>query len=147
MSCDMRSADNSFTGDLVNLARFELSAGANFTFALGASGVNNAITGATALATMLNGVFELDDSAVDYAYGNSWQLVSAAATTYGATFSFDGFLNNAGVWRNGSYTFDQATGVLAVTPGSDLNSDSLVNIDDWSTFAANHFTDLSAYTP
>ncbi len=141
------SNQNSFVGDLVNLARFELAAGAKFKFDIGAIGFNNAIESTLAVSTALNGVFEFDVTGADYAYGNFWELVTPMNTTYGATFNIPGFSNNAGVWRNGSYSFDQATGVLAVAPMSDLNSDSIVNINDWSIFITNHLTDLSGYTP
>lgn len=141
-----QSDKNTFTGDLINQARFELSEGANFTFALGANGVNNTISGSSAAATIFNGVFDLDLANVDYKIGNSWQLVTAANVTYGANFGLTGFTNNAGLWRNGSFTYDQATSVLSVAPGSDLNSDSLVNVDDWLIFLSNHLADLSAYT-
>jgi hypothetical protein len=141
------SSDNDFTGRIMNNARFELAAGANFKFVIGAVGVNNAITGVAARNTALNGVFQFDVSGADYDYGNSWQLVTAANTTYGATFNVPGFINNAGVWRNGSFTFTQATGVLAVAPGGDLNGDSILNVNDWATFLDNHLADLSGYTP
>jgi hypothetical protein len=142
-----QSASNTFTGNLVNEARFELSMGANFTFALGADGVNNSISGATAAATIFNGTFDLDLTDVDYSFGNSWQLVTAAAVTYGTNFSLTGFTNNSGIWHNGSFAYDQSTGILSVAPTSDLNSDNLVNVDDWLIFLTNHYTDLSAYTP
>lgn len=141
------SGSNTFTGDLVNLARFELSAGANFTFAPSVNGVSNTISGASAVATNLNGVFDLDLANVDYALGNSWQLVTAAGVAYGPTFGLTGFTEIGGLWRDGSFTFDQSTSVLTVAPGSDLNSDDLVNLDDWLIFRTNHLADLSAYTP
>jgi hypothetical protein len=141
------SGNNTFKGDLVNEARFELSMGANFTFALGANGVSNSISGASAAMTLFNGVFDLDLSNVDYAIGNSWQLVTAAAVTYGANFGLTGFTNNAGIWRDGSFSFDQSTGILSVAPTSDLNSDSVVDIDDWLIFVTHHSADLSGYTP
>jgi hypothetical protein len=141
------SDENTFTGDLVNLARFELAAGANFTFALGANGVNNTISGASAVATNLDGVFDFDLSLVDYSFGNSWQLVTAGGVTYGPTFGLTGFTNNAGLWRDGSFTFDQTSGVLTVAPGSDLNADDIVDLDDWLIFHTNHLADLSPYSP
>jgi hypothetical protein len=142
-----QSSNNTFTGDLINQARFELSVGANLTFALGANGVNNSVSGSSAVATIFNGVFDLDLANVDYKVGNSWQLVTAANATYGASFGLTGFANNAGLWRNGSFSYDQSTGVLSVAPSSDLNSDSLVNIDDWLIFITNHHVDLSSYPP
>lgn len=141
------SNNNDFTGNLINTSRFELASGANFKFAIGDPGVNNAITGPTAASTLLNGTFELDIAGAAYNYGNSWQLVTSANTTYGATFNFSGFTNNGGIWSDGSFKYNQATGVLSVAPGSDLNSDGTVDLADWLIFSANHLADLSGYTP
>lgn len=142
-----KSPDNTFVGSIVNNARFELASGANFKFAIGAVGVNNVISGASALVTALNGAFTFDVTGADYDYGNSWTLVTAANTAYGATFNMPGFTNNSGVWNNGSFSYSQATGVLSVSPGSDLNGDAIVNLNDWGTFLDNHLGDLSPYTP
>jgi hypothetical protein len=141
------SSSNEFTGTILNNSRFELANGANFTFKIGALGVNNAIAGASARVTALNGRFEFDVAQAEYGYGNSWQLVTAANTTYGATFNIPGFVHNGSLWSDGSFTFDQATGLLTATPGSDLNDDGIVNIQDWLTFATNHLGDLSSYSP
>ncbi len=54
------SSDDSFTGNIINQARFELAEAANFTSAIGDSGVNNAITGSSAANTLINGMFEFD---------------------------------------------------------------------------------------
>ncbi len=108
--------DNTFSGDLVNEARFELAEGANFAFTIGADGVNNAIIGPSAAATLLNGVFEIDLTAASDTVGDAWTLVTAANTTYGATFDIPGFSRNGSLWRNGQYEFDETTGVLTVVP-------------------------------
>jgi hypothetical protein len=141
------SPDNTFVGDLVNNARFELAPNANFDFIIGLPGENNTISGPTARSTRLNGTFSLDATAADYSYGNSWQLVSAANTAYGRGFGIPGFTRTAVLWSNERYTFNQLTGVLAVAPASDLDSDGLVDADDYWTFVAHHQTDLSSYTP
>lgn len=111
-----RSASNTFTGDLINLSRFELAAGANFRFAVGASGSSNAITGPTARATLLNGTFDLDLSAASFNAGDSWALVTAANATYGSSFQVAGFTNSSGIWSNGAYSFNQTTGLLTIAP-------------------------------
>ena len=81
-------SNNTFVGDVVNHSRFELTAGANFRFAIGAGGSANTITGPAARATLLNGAFDLDLSAASFNTGNSWTLVTAANTVYGSSFKF-----------------------------------------------------------
>jgi autotransporter-associated beta strand protein len=108
-----KSANNTFTGNLVNRSRYELAAGANFNFAIESGGVSNSISGPTARATRLNGEFHFDLTAASANAGDSWQLVSAANTTYGGTFEVVGFDHVGGVWSNGDYTFNQSSGTLA----------------------------------
>ncbi|MCA9236458.1 MAG: hypothetical protein KDA44_13375 [Planctomycetales bacterium] len=109
-----KSAHNTFTGDIVNEARFELAAGANFKFEIGPAGVSNAITGAAARTTLINGLFEFDFSGASANQGDSWALVTAANTSYGANFNIAGFDSTGGVWSNGDYSFTQATGLLTL---------------------------------
>lgn len=116
-----RSANNTFTGDIINLSRFELAAGANFRFAVGPGGSANVITGPTARATLLNGTFDLDLSAASFNAGDSWPLVSAANAIYGSNFRVAGFTNSGGVWGNGAYSFHQSTGLLTIAPNWNLN--------------------------
>lgn len=116
-----RSAANTFSGDLINLSRFELAAGANFRFAVGAGGSTNAITGAAARATLLNGTFDLDLTGASFNAGDSWALVTAANTTYGGSFQVAGFTNSGGIWSNGEYSFNQATGLLTIAPNWNVN--------------------------
>lgn len=140
-----RADDSTFSGDLINEARFELTEGANFTFKVEGPGESNSISGPTAISTLLDGKFQIDDSSVQYALGNSWPLVTAANTSYGVTFEVDGFVNESGVWKSGSYAFDQATGMLSVSPGADLDSDGSIDLNDWLAFSANHLADLSGF--
>lgn len=131
------SPNNSFVGNVVNQLRFELAVLGKYKFAIGPSGVNNAITGAAARNTLLNGSFELDMSGASSNLGDSWALVTAANTTYGASFSIAGFDNYGGVWSNGSYAFDQATRLLTV-----LSPPTVWNVDgsgSWSI--AGNWTD------
>jgi hypothetical protein len=113
------SGANTFTGNInmVNAtqSRLTLADNANLNFVIGASGVNNTISGLGILN--LNGDFNIDLSGAGTTTGDSWTLVSGPTTTYGATFSIPGFTNPVpGKWRSGLYKFDQATGVLSVTP-------------------------------
>ncbi len=113
------SAANTFTGNiqLVNAtqSRLALADNANLNFVIGANGVNNSISGPGVLG--LNGDFNINLSGAGTTLGDSWTLVSGPTTTYGATFTVAGFTNPIpGKWRSGLYVFDQATGVLSVTP-------------------------------
>lgn len=39
-----------------------------------------------------------------------------ANQSFGATFSINGFSESGDVWTNGTYSFDESTGVLSVVP-------------------------------
>jgi autotransporter-associated beta strand protein len=116
------SPDNTFTGDLVNLSRFELADGANFKFVIGASGVNNTITGAAARKTVLTGTLEIDVSGATTNPTDAWLLIDAANVSYGRRFTVLDFEKRAGRWTNGDYHFDPATGWL--TPVTAWQTDS-----------------------
>lgn len=128
-----QSPGNTFTGSILNNGRFELGQGANFRFAIGGGGASNAITGATALATRLNGTFDIDLAGATSNPGDSWALVTAANANYGATFNVAGFDNSAGVWSNGDYSFSQATGLLTlVTAWATDGSGAWSNPANWT---------------
>jgi hypothetical protein len=128
------SANNTFTGDLINTSRFELSAGANYRFVIGESGENNAITGGSAIATLLNGVFDFDLDGAASTPGASWQLVTAANSVYGPTFDIPGFVrHSSGEWTNNSgFVFAESSGLLYRTEPiiGDLDGDGFVGISD-----------------
>ena len=111
------SSSNTFTGNLNVVGRFELANGANQRFVIGNNGVNNTITGASANQVLLNGIFDLDMANAGAQLGNSWTLVTAANTAYGATFGVNGFTENAGLWSNGNgFAFSESTSRLVVVP-------------------------------
>ncbi len=123
------SSASTFTGDL-NLNNAQslaaLADDAVFNFVIGAAGVSNTISGPGSI--QLNGDFVLDLTGASTTVGSSWSLVSAATTTYGASFSLPGFTSNgaaegARIWsreENGVlYQFNEASGSLSI-----LNSDS-----------------------
>ncbi|MCO6046542.1 PEP-CTERM sorting domain-containing protein [Aeoliella sp. ICT_H6.2] len=107
------SADNTFTGSIVNNGRFTLADGAALNFVVGSSGVNNSVTGSGA-ATVFDGVFNFDLSGASTGASDSWQITDAATQTYGATFSVADFDKTGPFWTNGTYTFNTSTGVLSV---------------------------------
>jgi hypothetical protein len=106
---------NTFNGNIVNGGRFVLADDAVLNFVIGAAGVNNSVSG-TGPQTALDGDLVLDLSGASTNIGDSWTLVSASSASYGATFNIPGFVESGDVWSDGTYAFDEATGVLAVVP-------------------------------
>ncbi|WP_442481685.1 autotransporter-associated beta strand repeat-containing protein [Aeoliella sp. SH292] len=128
-----KSSSNTFTGNLVNRSRYELAIGANFNFVIEPGGVSNSISGSTARATRLNGEFRFDLAAASANVGDSWNLVTAANTTYGSTFEVAGFDHVGGVWSNGDYIFSQSSGILApVTQWANSGSGAWHSGANWS---------------
>jgi hypothetical protein len=106
------SPTSTYTGNLINNGRFELVDDAVLNFVIGASGINNSISG-TGPETILGGDFTLDLSGASTNLGDSWALVTATNKTYGSTFNMVGFADaGGGLWKNGGFEFDTATGVL-----------------------------------
>lgn len=113
---------NTFTGNIVNSGRFQLLAGANLNFVIGASNVNNRVSGSGAL-TAFDGQFVFNLSAASTNLGDKWTIANAAGQTFGSTFAVTGFQRQGfgtgpGVWSldtNGTYyEFNTASGVLSV---------------------------------
>jgi hypothetical protein len=114
----IRSADNTYTGSIVNNGRLELADGGVLNFVIGDSGVNNNVSG-TGPATVFNGVFKFDLTGAATALGSSWTIASAAGQTFGATFSVaDAYDLGNNTWavfaNNAIYQFSETTGVLSV---------------------------------
>ncbi|MES2660141.1 MAG: hypothetical protein V4689_16075 [Verrucomicrobiota bacterium] len=144
------NAANTFTGNVelptANRSRFQVNAGSNFNFVIGAPGVNNTITGAGSAA--FNGAFNLDLTAASTAVGSSWTLVAATtlAETYDAAFTIPTFTSDAGVagarlWTksiSGStfYRYNEATGVLSVIQ-TDTDADNLSDLWEDQYFGNN----------
>jgi hypothetical protein len=87
-------------------------------FVIGANGVNNNIGGVG--TAFFNGAFNFDLTGADNTYGDNWNIVSVSSSTYGSTFSVNGFTQNGSLWddiANGvTYEFNPATGGLSVVP-------------------------------
>ncbi|WPJ97238.1 hypothetical protein SH580_05895 [Coraliomargarita algicola] len=108
---------NTYTGDtLINAGTLTLSNSGGLTFAIGADGVNNSISGTGSAA--LNGSFTFDLTEADTV--GTWNIVdtSSLSTTFGGTFSVNGFSESAaGIWESGTgYTFSEITGELTAIP-------------------------------
>ena len=111
------TAANTYLGNIqvTGTSGAVLDPGASLSFAIGASGVNNTITGTGAI--FFNGSFNIDLTGAGNTIGDSWVLVDASnlAESFGDTFAIPGFAENAGIWTSGSgaYQFNEATGVLS----------------------------------
>ena len=118
------SGANAFTGNLqlagsaANRARIALADDANWNFVIGASGVNNSISG-IGTATF-NGDFNFDLTGASSTWGSTWNIVSVSTITetFGSTFTVAGWTDMGSYWTtsaNGTtYSFDEITGVLAI---------------------------------
>ena len=86
----------------------------SWTFNIGASGVNNTIAGAG--DATFDGTFLFDLTGASSTPGDSWTITNVTTQTYGATFNIAtaGFSQSGSVWTDGTYTFNPATGILAV---------------------------------
>ena len=124
------SAANAFTGDITlvtaSQSRFTLDAGANLLFVIGASNVNNSISGSG--VAVFNGVFQFDLSGAGTTLGDQWSIATVPGQTFGGSFSVAGFTNIATKWEintNGAfYSFDTASGLLRVVSGFSTNTNA-----------------------
>lgn len=108
---------NTYTGDtLVTNGAFTLADTGRLSFAIGANGVNNQITGTSSGAVTLAGAFSFDLSNASLMDGNSWTIVDKSGltnTSFSATFAVSGFTESGNIWSNGAgFTFSEATGLL-----------------------------------
>lgn len=121
------NAVNTFTGNLrvdTNTVGTTLSGTSTWAFKIGASGVNNMISGVGKIN--LDGLFRFDLTGAGTTLGDTWALVdySTLTETYGSTFLVEGFTDKLdGTWSKdigGSliYRFDEKTGILAVVERS-----------------------------
>jgi autotransporter-associated beta strand protein len=108
------SPSNTFTGSLINNGRFELVDDARMNFVIGASGVNNAISG-TGPEAIIGGDFVFNLTGASTTPGSSWNIVSASNLTYGVTFNVPGFTQSGDFWTNGTFLFNPLTGTLSVS--------------------------------
>ncbi|MCW1925477.1 hypothetical protein OKA05_23165 [Luteolibacter arcticus] len=106
---------STYTGSITVAGNLVLDTTGSFTFAIGATGVNNTISGTG--STVFNGAFNIDLTNAGDTIGNQWTLVNVATLveTFGTNFSIAGFTENNGFWTSadGKYQFNEATGVLS----------------------------------
>jgi autotransporter-associated beta strand protein len=108
---------NTYLGStVINSGVLELGSSGSLRFFAGASGVNNAVSGAG--SAVLGGTVNIDLSAAATNSGSSWALVSVTSPSYPGSFNVAGFTNSGGTWSRGTngvtYQFSQSTGVLSI---------------------------------
>jgi fibronectin-binding autotransporter adhesin len=134
------SGINTYTGDtIVSEGTLRLAETAGLKFVIGASGVNNWITGTGTLQLDGNCNFDLDAAGVTL--GDTWTIVDNdnLAETFSDTFTVVGFTDMGGdKWSltiSGTkiYEFSEATGILRVKPflPGDTNEDGVVDAIDY----------------
>ena len=129
------SGANTYLGStVINSGSLELGSSGSLRFFAGASGSNNAVSGAG--TAVLGGTFDIDLSAAATNAGSSWTLVSVASRSYPGSFNVAGFTNSGGIWSYGTngvtYQFSQSTGTLSVL--------STNNVSAYTTWLTNYPT-------
>ncbi len=110
---------NAYSGNTtVNNGLLELGPSGSLTFFIGASGVNNTVTGGG--SALFRGTFVFDLANASTNNGDSWTIVAPATTkTYDGSFAVTGFTNSGGAWTRGTngvfYQFAQSNSVLSVS--------------------------------
>jgi autotransporter-associated beta strand protein len=116
---------NTYLGStVISSGSLELGSSGSLRFFAGASGSNNAVSGAG--AAVLGGTFNIDLSAASTNSGSSWTLVSVASRSYVGSFNVAGFTNSGGTWSRGTngvtYQFSQSTGLLSVASSAPVSA-------------------------
>lgn len=109
------SGNNTYTGNTtVTGGSLTLASTGQLKFLIGASGVNNKLTGTGTVA--LDGTFLFDLTNATANATDVWNIVDVPLTeSYGTTFAIAGFANNNdGTFSNGTYLFTESTGDLTV---------------------------------
>jgi hypothetical protein len=129
------SGVSTYTGTITLSGPFVLAQTGSLTFKIGATGVNNQVTGAGAGA--FNGTFNIDLSTAGNTVGNKWTLVNVATVveTFGDSFNIPGFTENENIWTStdGKYQFLEATGVLSRI-NADTDGDGLADAWEMQNF-------------
>jgi autotransporter-associated beta strand protein len=115
------SGANTYTGNTtVGDGMLMLTSTGQLTFSIGASGANTQILGTGRIS--LDGTFVFDLTGAGTNPGDNWQVVDLSAfqsASFGANFNVSGFQTSDGlIWTSadGTYQFDQATGMLTAVP-------------------------------
>ncbi|MBX3425545.1 MAG: autotransporter-associated beta strand repeat-containing protein [Pirellulales bacterium] len=103
---------NTFTGNTSVAGRLRVSSTGALKFTIGASGVNNSVSG-TGRAEF-GGTFNFDLTGASATPGSSWTIANVATQTFTSTFSVAGFTKSGDFWTNGTYLFNPFDGTLSV---------------------------------
>jgi autotransporter-associated beta strand protein len=133
---------NTFAGSTtISNGSLEVAPTGSLRFVIGASGSNNAVTGAG--SALFQGSFVIDLSGAGTNIGNSWTLVTAGSRAYDGSFLVAGFSESpAGTWRitNGGvpYQFVESNSILSVVTNAPTPYDSWASY--WNTNSPGGFT-------
>ena len=107
------SSASTFTGNIVNDGEFTLADNAVLNFDIGATGVNNSVSGVG--TAVFGGDFNFDLTGAGTTSGDSWTIANVTNQSFDPnTFNVVGFTQSGSVWTSGIYTFNPGTGILAV---------------------------------
>jgi autotransporter-associated beta strand protein len=119
------SGTNTYTGNtLVNSGTLTLADSGGLSFTIGASGVNNQISGTSSGTVNLDGIFTFDLTSAGTTPGDFWNIVDLAnlgTVTFGSNFSVADFTDaGSGLWNRNfggvDYQFSTTSGALSVIP-------------------------------
>jgi autotransporter-associated beta strand protein len=145
---------NSYTGNMTVSGSLTVGTSGNLNFVIGASNVNNQVTGTGAAA--FNGQFVFNLSNASTNLGDGWTIANVSGQTFGTTFSVAGFTRQGfgtgpGTWDlnvgNIYYEFVTAFGTLTVVsqPSAPVSTVGLGAAG--GTFGAIEADLLAAYAP
>ncbi|HEX6963008.1 MAG TPA: autotransporter-associated beta strand repeat-containing protein, partial [Lacipirellula sp.] len=104
---------SALTGNIDVIGKLRLGETGSMLFDIGASGVNNSVSG-TGWAEF-NGTFNFDLAGASATPGNSWTIANVAAQSFGSTFAVAGFSKSGDFWTNGTFLFNPLSGTLSVS--------------------------------
>ena len=121
----LSNGGNTFTGNIVmagtaaSRARLTLADNANLNFVIGATGVNNSVSGTGTL--VYDGDFFFDLTGAGTTIGDTWTISSPTSQSFGSTFTVSGFNDIGGGLletnaNSVTYQFAQGTSTLSVVP-------------------------------
>ncbi|MAT72532.1 MAG: hypothetical protein CMJ58_23785, partial [Planctomycetaceae bacterium] len=105
---------STLTGNIDVSGKWSLADTGSMLFDIGASGINNGVSG-TGFG-VFDGTFNFDLTGASSTPGDSWTIASVANQSFGATFAVGGGFSKSGdFWTDGTYLFNPLDGTLSVS--------------------------------